>query len=58
MGWTRRSGKNIPLEMRWKRAWVATEWNGTKGGGMKWSFTGCLCVALFERGLQPISEMD
>lgn len=22
MGWTRRSGKNIPLEMRWKVAWV------------------------------------
>jgi len=22
MGWTRRSMKNRPLEMRWKRAWV------------------------------------
>lgn len=40
MGWTRRSRKNIPLEMRWKRAWVATEWNETMGWGMKWNFTG------------------
>jgi hypothetical protein len=58
MGWTRRSGKNIPLEMRWKRAWVVTEWNETMGWGMKWSLTGCLCVDLYERGLQPISEME
>jgi len=28
--------ENRPLEMRWKVAWVATEWNGTMGGyGMK-----------------------
>ena len=40
LGWTRRSGKNIPLEMRLKRAWLATECNGTMGWGMKWSFTG------------------
>jgi len=32
MGWTRRSTKNRPLEMRWKRAWVVTEWNGSMGG--------------------------
>ncbi len=44
--------------MRWKRAWVATEWNGKMGWGMKWSFTGCLCVDIFVRGLQPISEME
>ena len=44
--------------MRWKMAWVATEWNETMGWGMKWSFTGCLCVDIFVRGLQPISEIE
>jgi len=32
MGQTRRSMKNRPLEMRWKMAWVVTEWNGSMGG--------------------------
>ena len=50
-------GKNIPLEMRRKRAWVATEWNETMGWGNEMELTGCLCVDIFVRGLQPISEM-
>jgi hypothetical protein len=24
--------ENRPLDMRWKKAWVATDWNGTMGG--------------------------
>jgi len=51
-------GENYPLGMRWKVAWVATECNGTMGWEMKWSFTGCLCVDLFVRGLQPGSVME
>ena len=69
MGLTRRSGKKytphpFPLSLRrggrerWNRAWVATEWNETMGWGMKWSFTGSLCVEIFVRGKQPISEME
>jgi len=35
-------GKNIQLEMRWKRAWVATECNGAMVWGMElyWMFVG------------------
>jgi len=32
MGWTRRSMKNRPLEMRWKIAWVDLAWNETGVG--------------------------
>ena len=35
---------------------LGVEWN--RRWEMKWSFTGCLCVDLFVRGLQPESEME
>jgi hypothetical protein len=45
----RLSIKNILLEMRWKRARVVTEWNGTMGCEMKWHKTGCCGLNICER---------
>ena len=58
MGWTRRSRKKYTIGNALERGMGGDWMKRNNGLGNEWSFTGCLCVDIFVRGLQPISEME